>query len=147
MLGPSDTGLGCSCCSASSCRAGSLNRAAPKPPALVVLVCTDRQLTCLQEQTPQGIVLTVRTGTDGKVAAAEAPGLLPESSGRGVQPLDAFVAKLTQIVAADYSIAAMQTPLDLCESTSSFWLHLLPADRACASCRHCLATLYQCHAM
>ena len=93
----------------------------PKPPALVVLVCTDWQLTYLQEQTPRGIVLTVRTGTDGKVAAAEAPGLLLESSGRGVQPLDAFVAKLTQIVAADYSVAAMQTPLDLCESTSSLW--------------------------
>ena len=60
-------------------------------------------------------MLTVRTGADSKVAAAEAPGMPPDSAGRGMQPLDAFVAKLTQIVANDYSVAAMQTPLDLCE--------------------------------
>ena len=63
-------------------------------------------------------MLTVRTGADGKVGPAEAQGPLPDSSGRGMQPLDAFVAKLTQIVAADYSVAAMQTPLDLCECPS-----------------------------
>ena len=119
MLGLSSTGLGCGRCSASSGRSASLIRGVSQCPVLAVMVCIDLQLMWLQEQAPRGIVLTVRTGTDGKVAAAEAPGLLPESSGRGVQPLDAFVAKLTQIVAADYSVAAMQTPLDLCKPTSS----------------------------
>ena len=65
-----------------------------------------------------GIMWYVQGPSDGILGRLEGKGrhrsalAAGEASG---QPLDTFVDKLNQIVAADYTTAAMQTPLDLCE--------------------------------
>ena len=75
-------------------------------------ICSPSSCSSVQDRLPDSAVST-RGGPDSKARQRElAAGLDRDGSG---QPLDSFVAKLNQIVAADYSAAAMQTPLDLCE--------------------------------
>ena len=56
---------------------------------------------------------------DGPLGRAEGKGrhrsALAGGGDASGQPLDSFVNRLNQIVAADYTEAALQTPLDLCE--------------------------------